>query len=94
MNLLEEIARAMCSSEGGNWDALTFNETLNGETPEEMREGYIDAARSLLPIIEKAVQAGLDASYRVTIQSTSQLGGVRAIRALSASEIVKEMCGE
>ena len=91
MNLLEEIARALCTSEGGNWDALTFNETLNGETPEEMREGYIDAARSLLPIIEKAVQAALDAARDCVVLDSGV--GADDIRALSASEIVKEMCG-
>ncbi len=46
------MARALCSNEGANWDAPSFAHTPNGNPPEEMREGYIEAAQAALAAIE------------------------------------------
>ena len=76
MNLLEEIARAIVSAHTAD---------LHGEVDPSIVENewfdWLPEARSILPIIEKAVQAGLS-------------HGRARIDTLSASEIVKEMCGE
>ena len=46
MTMIEQIARAMCAANGGHWDATNFNETLNGESPEEQREYWLDCAKA------------------------------------------------
>jgi len=49
-SMREKIARAMCD---GNWDAANFNETPNGESPEEMREYWLDKADAVLNVLEE-----------------------------------------
>lgn len=44
----EKIARALATNAGERWDANDFTETLNGETPEEMRDHWRDVARVAL----------------------------------------------
>lgn len=61
MNMIEKMARAMGD---GKWDARSFLETPNGETPEEYREYWIgksvQALQSMLEPSEGMVEAGND----------------------------------
>jgi hypothetical protein len=43
------VAKAMCD---GNWDAKNFNETSNGESPEEQREYWTDKALAAIKAYE------------------------------------------
>ena len=89
MNLLEEIARTWCAAVDVDPD-----EPFDGKP---CWTYYTDRAQALLPIIEKAVQAGLDAAAIRTTKAIFQFtaGIAEPIKPpLSASEIVKEMCGE
>jgi hypothetical protein len=52
------VAKAMCD---GNWDAKNFNETSNGESPEEQREYWTDKALAAIKAYELH-QAGLAAT--------------------------------
>lgn len=45
MTMVERIARAMAD---GSWDAKSFTETPNGETPDEFRAYWSDKARAAL----------------------------------------------
>lgn len=45
---VERVARALCIADGADWDAKDFNQTPSGESPEEMREGYMEAARAAI----------------------------------------------
>jgi hypothetical protein len=46
--MVETVAMALCEAADARWDAQNFNETPNGETPEEMREYFRDQARAAL----------------------------------------------
>lgn len=117
MNLLEEIARAEHAFMDAVWVALKAD-----VTDLEKQQRILNAYRtSLIPIIEKAVQAGLDAGAEVCAHWAGRYAGASDeaknakkrvetrdfetmsmacrfregdIRALSAANIVKEMCGE
>lgn len=54
----EEIARAMCD---GNWDARNFNETPNGESPEDQREYWRGKARAVLALLQPALERAREA---------------------------------
>lgn len=45
---VETIAKAMCESDGANWDAATFGETADGQDPEEQREYWREKAQIAL----------------------------------------------
>ncbi len=45
MGKVEEVARALCASDGENWDARTYNETSHGCDPEEQRDYWREKAR-------------------------------------------------
>lgn len=49
--LVDVIAKAMCD---GRWDAVHFNETLNGEEPEDQREYWRIRARAAIIAYEAA----------------------------------------
>jgi hypothetical protein len=48
------IAKALALAEGAKWDAANFNETLNGESPSDMRGAYEGQAQTALAALEAA----------------------------------------
>ena len=52
--IVEAMARGMCAFEGANWDAANFGYTPSGETPEDMRAGYMEAAQAALTALNAA----------------------------------------
>lgn len=44
-SMIEKVARALCD---GNWDAANFNETPNGESPEELRAYWMEKAEAAI----------------------------------------------
>jgi hypothetical protein len=90
------IAKALALAEGAKWDAANFNETLNGESPSDMRDAYEGQAQTALTAIESAGvalvpgddwivsrvrQALIDAAY-----SSSQAGFREKASGLFAAE--------
>lgn len=52
-DLVEAVATALCEADGADWYAHSFTTTPNGQTPEEMRSGYRDIARAIIPIVRE-----------------------------------------
>lgn len=48
MGKVEDVARALCASDGANWEAKTDSETANGCTPDEQRDYWREKARAAI----------------------------------------------
>lgn len=49
---VERVAKALCENGYGNWDAANFNETQNGEEPEEQRDYWRNLARVAIATLD------------------------------------------
>jgi hypothetical protein len=47
-DLVEAVARSLAKVANANWDAADFLRTPAGETPEEMREGFMQSAQAAI----------------------------------------------
>lgn len=69
MSKIEEVARAMCHDDGANWAASDFNETANGDEPEDQREYWrqkaIVAVRTLRVLTAREKIPGVSAYAKV-----------------------------
>ena len=61
MGKVEEVARALCASDGANWDAKTDSETANGCAPDEQRDYWREKARAAIEAMREPTQAMLAA---------------------------------
>jgi hypothetical protein len=52
-SMVERVARAICSNAGEKWNAAHFNETANGEEPEEQRDHWRGIARAAIEAIRE-----------------------------------------
>jgi hypothetical protein len=52
--LVERVAKAMCD---GNWDAANFNETMNGDEPEDQRNYWREKARAAIEAMRVPTEA-------------------------------------
>jgi hypothetical protein len=84
MTMKERLARAMAD---GDWDAKSFCETPNGESPEEFREGWMEKAelclQELLTPTEGMVEAamtsvGYDGIFRRSVANNSFTAAIQA----------------
>jgi hypothetical protein len=64
VELVDAIAQELANQYGDKWDAQHFGETMHGETPEEMRAGYREVARSILPLLASREAALLESHSR------------------------------
>jgi hypothetical protein len=62
-DMIERIARAMCEEDGANWNAANFNETANGDEPEEQREYWRAKARAVLEAMKEPTPEMVEAGY-------------------------------
>ena len=76
MQDVERVAKALCAHEGEKWNAVSFNETLSGNDPEEMRESYRSQATAAI----SAMRA--DAALSTTILPPQQALGDEFNRAI------------
>jgi len=49
--LVERVAKALCKLEGAKWDAEHFGETMTGNSPQEMQDGYREQACAAIAAI-------------------------------------------
>ena len=54
---IEAAARALATWENADWDARTFAHTPSGQSPDEMRAGYLDAAQAAVQAYLAAMEA-------------------------------------
>lgn len=59
--MVERVAKAMCT---GNWDAKNFNETDNGDEPEDQRDYWRGKARAAIEAMREPDDAMRLASKR------------------------------
>ena len=63
-SMVERVAKAMCEDDGANWNAANFNETANGDEPEEQREYWRVKARAAIEAMKEPTDAMADEGYR------------------------------
>lgn len=71
-SMVERVARAICD---GRWDAEHFNETANGEEPEEQREYWRGIARAAIEAMREPTDAMVEAGFDAgddTVQGYSE----------------------
>lgn len=84
--LVERVAKSICD---GKWDAKNFNETPNGDTPDEFRAGWRDIATAaiatILEVLEnmtpEMLEAAVHADYGSNLGARAMncyLAGLRA----------------
>ena len=71
------MARALCLANGEWWDAQDFTETASGNTPEEMRQGWLDLADAAI------------AHYTAHLESEDMV----EIGAIAAAKVIAERHG-
>ncbi len=53
MDLIEKVARKLAEFYSEDWDAKDFTETMSGNSPEEMREGFMAMATVVIETVRK-----------------------------------------
>jgi hypothetical protein len=92
MNMIEKVARAMCLHDGADWGASTVGQTLNGCTPEEQREYWLDKARAAIEQLreptEGMIVAGLSRANGFASAGNRMCNGYRGMIDAALSEPV------
>lgn len=70
---IEAAARALASWEGADWNAASFIGTPNGDEPDDMRAGYLEAATAAIEAYRAAMrEAGF---VEVPVEPTNKMIG-------------------
>lgn len=90
-SMVVRVAKAMCASDGANWDAANFNETANGDEPEEQRGYWLEKARAAIaPVIDHAV-AIMEARLPLYTDIAARNAIKECISSIKASALVKAL---
>ena len=86
MTKIDEVARAMCEADGGDWFAADCMRTANGESPEEQRQYWTEKAIAAVKAMREPTDLmgnGLPAGYRPGSHSATEIWRAMVDAALS-----------